>query len=198
MDNLWSTSLANMPLRLRLLFTATLMTMGMGYLFALTNLGLAIGFTPVKIIEHYWGNEATQRAMAEDRGEVAETEVEEEEMGFDDFDAEEEPIMAVPSFESLVAEGHFHLLSYAMLFFICGFIVSFAELPAGFKYTLILAPFVGSVFDIWSILLTSLVGPGFVWMVMISGSSMALSFAGVFGVSIYQMWFLGSAERGEL
>lgn len=194
MQTLWDTGLRRLPVTVRLLFTATLMTMGMGYLFALANLALAIGFTPVKIVEHYWGNEATQQAMAAE-GQVEDVE---EEMSFDDFETEQEesePIVAIPSFESLVAEGHFHLLSYAMIFFICGFIVSMAELPQGLKNTLILAPFVGSVFDIWSILLTRFFGYPFAWMLMISGATMALSFAAVFGISIYQMWFFESSEE---
>jgi len=190
MNTLWDMTLDELPTTVRLLFTATLMTMGMGYLFALTNVALSVGFTPVKIIEHYWGNEATQKAMD---GQSQEEAAPEQEMSFDDFEAEQdaaEPILAIPSFSSLVAEGHFHLLSYAMLFFICGFIVSLARLSAGQKNTLILAPFIASVFDIWSILLTRFIGPGFAWMMMLSGSIMAISFALVFAVSIYQMWFL--------
>lgn len=196
MDPFSDQTLDRLPTTIRLLFTATLMTMGMGYLFALANLGLAIGFTPVKIVEHYWGNEATQAEM---RGENQATEDVEEEMSFDDFAAEEdeaEPILAIPSFSSLVAEVHFHLLSYAMLFFICGLILSFARLEPLYKNTLILAPFAASVLDIWSIFFTRFIGPGFAWMLMIAGTIMATSFALVFAVSIYQMWFLKSEKEG--
>lgn len=195
MNNLFGdTALEQLPTTIRLLFTATLMTMGMGYLFALANLGLSIGFTPVKIVEHYWGNEATQAEMS-GKPQAAGS-VEEEEMSFDDFEAEEtEPIVAIPSFSSLVTEGHFHLLSYAMLFFICGFIVSFARIESLHKNVLILAPFVASVFDIWSIFLTRFIGPSFAWMLMISGSIMATSFALVFTISVYQMWFSKSSRE---
>ncbi len=184
-------TLTELPTTIRILFTATLLTLGMGYLFALANVGLAVGLTPVKIVEHYWGNEATRRSLEQDDAPA------EQEFSFEEFEAEQgdEPVRPIPSFKSLVAEGHFHLLSYAMIFFICGFIVSFARMPVLGKQVLILAPFVASVFDIGSILLTRFIGPGFAWMVMLSGSVMAVSFALVFGISIYQMWFRRSSAQ---
>ena len=195
MDKILGIDLSDLPVTVKLLFSATLLTMGVGYLFALTNVGLAIGFTPVKIIEHYWGNPATREALDSEADPAS---VVEEEFSFDQFEEEQEaagPIVAIPSFESLVAEGHFHLLSYAMIFFICGFIVSFADMTAGWKNAIILAPFAASVLDIWSTLLTRFVGPSFAWMLMVSGFVMAISFAAVFGISMHQMWF--SKNRGD-
>ena len=158
----------------------------------------SLGLMPVKIMEHYWGNVPTRLMLEAEVEASQETGVEEEEFSFEEFEAEQEttgPILAIPRFESLVTEGHFHLLSFAMIFFICGFIISFARIPVAWKNTLILAPFIGSVFDIWSTLLTRFVGRGFAWMLMLSGTVMAVSFALVFGISVYQMWFAKSEGK---
>ncbi len=191
----WGTRLNELSLTIRILFTATLMTMGTAYLFAVTNVALSVGLTPAKVIEHYWGTPATRASMEADKGEAVAAE--EEEMSFDDLEMDEAasgPVVAIPSFSSLVAEGHFHLFGYSMIFFICGFIVSFAEANPIFKRVLVLAPFVGSVFDVWSIFLTRFIGPWFSWMVMMSGALMASSFLIIFVISIKQMWFTKSPK----
>ena len=117
-----------------------------------------------------------------------------DELSFDDLDQDaaisDEPIVPVPTLEALVAEGHFHLFGYTSIFFLCGLVALFAELRPAYKATLIVAPFAASVFDIWSMLLTRFIGPGFAWMLMLSGMVMALSFLLVFIIGIHQMWFL--------
>jgi len=185
----------------KLLFTAVLCTLGTGYLFAMMNLALSVGLTPAKVIEHYWGNETTQQDLRA-KATVADAPAEAskvEELSFDSLEAETaaEPILAVPSFPSLVAEGHFHLFGYTFIFFLCAFIICFAELAPWLRNTLILAPFIASVFDIWSILLTRFVGPMFSWVLMLSGSAMGLSFIAVFFISMHQMWFMKASRLGE-
>ncbi|MFQ5572002.1 MAG: hypothetical protein ACE5G0_20180 [Rhodothermales bacterium] len=198
MHPIFKQRLADMPVSARLLLTAVLFTLGTGYLFALTNMTLKVGFTKEDVALHYYGNEASREALreleqeevpAESGGEV----VEGEEFSFDDLeqdaDISSEPIVPVPTLEALVAEGHFHLFGYTSIFFLCGLVVLFADLRLWLKNTLIVAPFAASVLDIWSMLLTRFVGAGFSWMLMISGFVMALSFLCVFSVGIYQMWF---------
>jgi len=182
-------------MNIKLLFSAVLLTLACGYVFALTNLALQVGLTPARVVEHYWGNEATQQQLraeaAQANGQAAPPPARaEEEMSFDALDKPSEPIMPVPSFKSLAAEGHFHLFGYTFLFFLCAFIISFAELKAWLMNTLILAPFVASVFDIWSILLTRFFGPIFAWVLMAAGSTMGLSFGAVFVIALYQMWWM--------
>lgn len=200
-NTLFSVRLRELPLNVKLLFSAVLLTLACGYLFALTNLALQVGLTPAKAVEHYWGNEATQAQLkaeqakaaqpaAAEGAEAAKPANSEEELSFDSLEKESEPILPVPSFKSLAAEGHFHMFGYTFLFFLCAFIISFAELRSWIMNTLILAPFVASVFDIWSILLTRFFGPMFVWLLMASGSIMGLSFGLVFVIALYQMWFM--------
>ncbi|MDA0378667.1 MAG: hypothetical protein O3C45_08285 [Bacteroidetes bacterium] len=194
--------LSNMPLSVKLLFTAVLFSLGTGYLFALGNIALKVGFTPEEAALKYYGNETSRAALEE----MTDTEVsadeagvsEAEEFSFDDLEeqeAESEPLVPVPTFEALVTEGHFHLFGYVSIFFICGLIIIFAAIPRWLKGTLVLAPFIASVLDIWSMLLTRFVGPGFAWLLVISGTIMALSFLLVFVISIYQLWFQKSEAR---
>ncbi len=182
----------------KVLVTCVLLTLGTGYLFALTNVALQVGFKSEEVTLHYYGNEATRRALEEMKA-MAEADtdpgvVEEDAMSFDELD-ESDPVVAetivpVPSFDALVAEGHFHLFGYTSIFFLCGLILLFAEIKPGLKSLLIAAPFVASVLDIWSMLLTRFVGAGFAWMLMISGAVMASSFLLVFVIGIYQTWFM--------
>ena len=183
----------------KLLFTAALMTLGTGYIFALSNIALKIGFSPEQAAERYYGNEASRRVMEglQEQGPAeGETGVSDdsEEFSFDDLEADEsmsdEPILSIPTFEALVSEGHFHLFGYTTIFFICGLVIALADLRGWLKNTLIVAPFAASVLDIWSMLLTRFVGPGFAWLLVISGMVMAMSFLLVFVIGIYQIWFL--------
>jgi hypothetical protein len=194
--------LSNMPLSVKLLFTAVLFSLGTGYLFALGNIALKVGFTPEEAALKYYGNETSRAALEE----MTDTEVSADEAGvsdaeefsFDDLEeqeAESEPLVPVPTFEALVTEGHFHLFGYVSIFFICGLIIVFAAIPRWLKGTLVLAPFIASVLDIWSMLLTRFVGAGFAWLLVISGTIMALSFLLVFVISIYQLWFQKTEAR---
>lgn len=189
--------LATMPLSVKLLFTAALLSLGTGYLFAIGNIAFKVGFSPEDAALKYYGNETSRAALEE----MTDTDVSEEEAGiseaeefsFDDFEEQEadaEPLVPVPTFEALVTEGHFHLFGYVSIFFICGLIIVFADIARWLKGTLVLAPFIASVLDIWSMLLTRFVGPGFAWLLVISGTIMAVSFLMVFLISIYQLWFL--------
>ncbi|MBX2819634.1 MAG: hypothetical protein KTR29_08130 [Rhodothermaceae bacterium] len=207
MDLLSSLRLSNMPVSVKLLFTAVLMTLGTGYIFALANVALKVGFSSEEVALKYYGNEPSRQVLRDiERAESATEEggagvVEGEAFSFDSFDEElpvqEEPIVSIPSLEALVSEGHFHLFGYTTIFFLCGLILVFAEVPSFLKNTLIIAPFVASVLDIWSMLLTRFVGPGFAWLLMVSGMVMALSFLMVFVIGIYQLWFLHPKETAK-
>jgi len=70
-----------------------------------------------------------------------------------------------------------------------GSIFSHAYLrPVWFKCTVVGLPFVSLVLDVGSWYFTKLYQP-FAWVVMIGGGIMGLSFAFMWAVSMYQMWF---------
>ena len=200
-DSLYRIRLSTLPISAKILVTCVLLTLGTGYIFALTNVALQIGFKSEEVTLHYYGNEATRIALEEMQA-LKESDaepgvVEEDAMSFDELE-EGDPIVAetivpVPSFDKLVGEGHFHLFGYTSIFFLCGLIILIAELKPMYKRVLIAAPFLASVLDIWSMLLTRFVGAGFAWMLMISGAVMALSFLLVIVIGMYQTWILKPA-----
>jgi len=206
MNDFKSIRLAFLPKSAKLLLTAALMTLGTGYLFAISNIALKIGFTQEEVSLRYYGNEASRQALEELQSDNAPADetgvVEGESFSFDDMEQDaavsSEPIVPVPTFEALVSEGHFHLFGYTTIFFVCGLVMVFADLRAWLKNTLIIAPFVASVLDIWSMLLTRFIGPGFAWLLIISGMVMSLSFLFVFVIGIYQLWFLNDTKEKEI
>ena len=196
--------LSNIPLSVKLLFTAALLSLGTGYIFALSNVALKVGFSPEDATLKYYGNEASRAALEEMTNDTVSADdagvSESEELSFDDMEAdqaESEPLVPVPTFEALVTEGHFHLFGYVSIFFICGLIIVFADIPRWLKGTLVLAPFLASVLDIWSMLLTRFISPNFAYLLIISGMIMALSFLLVFVISIYQLWFIPEATSKQ-
>jgi hypothetical protein len=90
---------------------------------------------------------------------------------------------------TLVRVSHIHLFSITFIFFIVGFIFSHAYVrPPIWKCVLIATPFVVLITDVASWYLTK-IWSGFAWMVIISGAFMGLAFAGMWLISMYQLWF---------
>jgi len=90
---------------------------------------------------------------------------------------------------SLVRVSHIHLFGVTFIFFIMGFIFSHAFIrPIWFKSVVIITPFLCIAADVSSWYFTKLFAP-FAWVVLIAGGLMGLSFALMWVVSMYQMWF---------
>ena len=90
---------------------------------------------------------------------------------------------------TLVRVSHIHLFGLTFIFFIVGLIFSHAFIrPVWFKCTVMALPFVTIGIDVCSWYLTKLV-PIFAWAVLVSGGVMALCFAFMWTISLYQMWF---------
>jgi hypothetical protein len=94
------------------------------------------------------------------------------------------------SFSSLARVSHIHLFGIAFIFMFVGLIFSLAAgVPKILKATVIVMPYVFLIADIASWWLTKL-NPNFSWIIIISGAAMALSFAFMWIVSMYEMWIL--------
>jgi hypothetical protein len=90
---------------------------------------------------------------------------------------------------TLVRVSHIHFFGLTLVFFIVGTIFSHAYVrPVWFKCAVVALPFVALTMDIGSWYFTKLYHP-FAWVVMIGGALMGLSFAFMWVVSMYQMWF---------
>lgn len=94
------------------------------------------------------------------------------------------------SFSSLARVSHIHLFGIAFIFMFVGLIFSLAAgVPKPLKVTAIITPYVFLLVDIASWWLTKL-NPNFAWLVVLAGGAMALSFAFMWIVSMYEMWIL--------
>jgi hypothetical protein len=90
---------------------------------------------------------------------------------------------------TLVRVSHIHLFGLTFIFFILGFIFSHAYLrPLWLKLVIIAAPFAGVIMDVLGWYVTKVFTP-FAWVVLIAGVINGLSFAAMWVVSMYQMWF---------
>lgn len=90
---------------------------------------------------------------------------------------------------TLVRVSHIHLFGITFIFYIVGSIFCHAYIrPFWVKCVLMMTPFLAILLDIGSWYLTKLFPP-FAWVVMISGALMGLSFACMWIISVYQMWF---------
>lgn len=105
------------------------------------------------------------------------------------------------SISSLARVSHIHLFGISFIFMFVGLIFSLATgVPKALKVTVIAMPYVFLLVDIASWWLTKM-NPNFAWLVIIAGGSMALSFAIMWIVSMYEMWILphrGGDERDGL
>jgi len=96
---------------------------------------------------------------------------------------------------TLVRVSHIHLFGVTFIFFIMGFIFSHAWLrPVWLKSLVMFTPFVCIAADVSSWYFTKLYA-GFAWVVLISGGFMGLSFAIMWCISMYQMWFYRVPEH---
>ena len=90
---------------------------------------------------------------------------------------------------TLVRVSHIHLFGMTFIFFIMCFIFTHAYIqPFWVKCVVVAVPFLCIIMDVFSWYLTKIYEP-FAWVVMISGAFMGVSFAYMWIVSFYQMWF---------
>ena len=96
---------------------------------------------------------------------------------------------------TLVRVSHIHLFGLTFIFFIIGFIFSHAYLrPMWLKCLIIATPFAGVIVDVLGWYVTKVYAP-FAWVVLIAGMFNGLSFAVMWVVSMYQMWFYRMPEH---
>ena len=90
---------------------------------------------------------------------------------------------------TLVRVSHIHLFGLTFVFFLLGTIFSHAYVrPVWLKCSVIALPFVALVLDVGSWYFTKLYHP-FAGLVMLGGAFIGLSFAFMWLVSMYQLWF---------
>lgn len=99
------------------------------------------------------------------------------------------------SIDSLTRVSHIHLFSIGFIFFIVGFIFSFAAgIPTWLKTTVIATPFLFLIVDVFSWWLTK-AHPGFAWLTILGGIGYSLASLFMFTTSLYQMWWVPVRDR---
>ena len=94
------------------------------------------------------------------------------------------------TFASLTRVSHIHLFGIAFIFMFVGLIFSAASgVPKKLKYPSIIMPYAFLLLDIASWWLTKL-NAHFAWLVVIGGAGLAMAFAFMWIVSMYEMWIL--------
>ena len=92
---------------------------------------------------------------------------------------------------TLVRVSHIHMFGLSFVFFIMGTIFSHAYFrPVWLKCALVITPFISLALDVSSWYFTKLYAP-FAWVVILGGGLMAASFAAMWIISMYQLWFAG-------
>lgn len=230
---------SEMPYSVRTLYTATLIMLGLGYLFALiyiydTYAGRAGGtsgmLTYDDIVAGYSGSQQGSRLEAALRGPMRDMLPREDHNAVitwlhegakpATFETDIKPVIEKrclmchdgsnphlpnltgydnvkkvtaedtgPPIMTLVRVSHIHLFGLTFIFFIMGTMFSHAYVrPIWFKCAAIVLPFVAIVTDISSWYFTKLFHP-FAAVVLLGGALMGMSFAFMWVVTMYQLWF---------
>ncbi len=158
-------SYSSSRLSLKVLITAFLLFVGLGYVFGLINIYNNTGMSYTGVVVHYRGDEKELTVPPE-------------------F-----------AFAKLVNENHFHVFALSMLFFMIGFLFCFTALPEGAKAIFVAAPFIGMFLDFAGLWLTVFSSPLYGWLTIVCGAFMALSFFMLIGRPIYEMWILPVWKR---
>jgi len=232
-----------LPVSMRVLFTGTLLAIGMGYMFALIYVYASDAgrdgnpaLTVEDIVISYSGSSEGTKIEAALKGPMSTmlraNDLEtilgwvKEGASKDDYETRIQPIIEKncldchggsnphlsnldgydniqsvveqdtgTDLQTLVRVSHIHLFGVTFIFFIMGFIFSHAWLrPVWLKGVIVFAPFLGIAADVSSWYFTKLYA-GFAWVVLIAGGVMALSFATMWVISMYQMWFYKVPDR---
>lgn len=228
---------SELPLTLRIVYTGGLMTLGVGYLFAMIFIFISDagrdgepGLSARDLVIAYSGSHEETRLEAALKGTMSGmAPVEERGLIFDwirhgsdreRYEAQIRPIIekrcvtchdgSNPALVNLVSYGevtsltnpdtgmsvgtlvrvsHIHLFGITFIFFLMGWIFSHAYVrPVWLKASIAGIPFVLLTIDVASWYLTKLYEP-FAWVIMISGAFLAASFAAMWIISVYQLWF---------
>lgn len=230
---------SELPYSQRVLYTATLLILGLGYLFALLNIyftyagragGNPLMLSVEDIVVAYSGSGKGSRLEAALRGPMSTMLPADERNAIFAWSAEgstragyekvirqmlEKRCMAChdgsnphlvnlgtfdnlkkvtekdtgATIATLVRVTHIHFFGLTFIFFIIGFMFSHAYIrPVWFKCAVVVTPFVATLLDVSSWYFTKLYHP-FAWVVIFAGGLMAGSFALMWGITMYQLWF---------
>jgi hypothetical protein len=230
---------SELPLSQRVLYTATLLVLGLGYLFALLNVyftyagragGNPMMLSSEDIVVAYSGSGKGSRLESALRGPMStmlppdERAVliawSQEGANAARYESSVKPVLdrrcmtchdgsnphlanlngldnlkkvtetdTGATISTLVRVSHIHLFGVPFIFFIVGFMFTHAYVrPVWFKCTVVALPFAAIMVDVSSWYIIKIFHP-FAWVEICAGGLMAASFAFMWFVTMYQLWF---------
>ncbi len=174
--------LRHSDLRVRWLVTLLLATLGTSYLFGAWMVGLYAGFSTTKVAETYGpaGEAPMAMQMPPDTTMVTERPVSMAEMGEEQHHVD---------MNLLVQDTHVHMPMYAVIAACLSVVTLGLTLPRWSGLAIIVVLFSAPWLDFAGMWLTKLVAPGFAIVTLAGGWAMALGYAIVAALAIYQMWW---------
>ena len=174
--------LRHSDLRVRWLVTLLLATLGTSYLFGAWMVGLYAGFSATKVAETYGpaGEAPMAMQMPPDTTIVTERPVSMAEMGEEQHHVD---------MNLLVQDTHVHMPMYAVIAACLSVIALGLAIPRWAGLWIIALLFAAPWLDFAGMWLTKLVSPGFAIVTLAGGWAMALGYAIVAALAIYQMWW---------
>jgi hypothetical protein len=183
-----------LPRVAKLAISAYLLTTGLGYNYALLQLGMKVGVTRAAVAAHYAGGTVSLRGSSQPKTSPttpppsADAEVNLDSVSVAVPSAPPVETIPAPSLASLVQEGHVHLFGMTSLFFDVVVIALLLVVSDRLKTVLVLVPFTAIVCDHLGFLATRFLSPQFVYLIMVAGSAMALSHLSITILAFWQMW----------
>jgi hypothetical protein len=184
-----------LPRVAQLAISAYLLTTGLGYNYALLQLGMKVGVTRAAVAAHYAGGTVSLPGSGQPKTPPVPAAPSADAVAVN-LDSVTIAVPAAPSVETipapslaaLVQEGHVHLFGMTSLFFDVVVIALLLVVSDRLKTALVLVPFAAIVCDHLGFLATRFLSPQFVYLIMGAGSAMALSHLSITVLAFWQMW----------
>lgn len=94
----------------------------------------------------------------------------------------------------LLQDAHVHLFSHGVLSLLMGGLLLWTRLSERWKIALVPLPFIGGTLDFAGMFLVKFVADGFAYLIVFSGTLMAISFVIVFFRTLYELWWMPKSE----
>jgi hypothetical protein len=161
------TALRDLPRDAKVLVTAFLVVLTIGYSSGLAYVFATTRMAPRGIGSHYAGSE------------------DETEMKFPKGPIE------------LVQTTHNHVLSLSLLFGVLGALLLGARIPSRLRRALIIESFAAILTTFSALWLVRYVSRAFSWLALASGLAMAISFYAMVGILLFEVWRRGGGESSS-
>lgn len=190
------TNLSQLSFSWRLLISAFVFILGVGYLSAALNATLAVGLSVDAIADHYGDKSLTS---VEQKAMMKHGFVEEEFSLDDDEDSQDRSGMAAMDHAAMTVDdslppqimaqlSHVHLLSFALILISMGGLTCMTRLSEVFKVLLVVTLFLSFVGDIAGLSLTRFVSDNFAWLTMVAGTLIGVCLALMSLCILWDVW----------